>query len=148
MDILRRNTDYALRAMIYLARHYEDGLVSARQVSERGDIPYQLTSKLLQKLHSAKLVESHMGPKGGFRLNRDLSKISLMEIIEAIQGKVNLSRCLLSNYVCPHQKNCNVRVKLAKLEISINSYLDSVTLAEIAGHKGRRGRGESNKGKK
>ena len=135
MDILRRNTDYALRAMVYLAKHYEDGLVSAREVSQKGDIPYQLASKLLQKLHKVGLIESSMGPKGGFRLSKALSDICLLEIIEAIQGKVLLSRCLLGDDICPHQKSCKVRTKLAELEKSINSYLGSVTLEKIVRQK-------------
>lgn len=140
MDILRRNTDYALRAMAYLARHHNDGLVSAREVSQKGDIPYQLACKLLQKLHNAKLVESCMGPKGGFRLSRTLSKIHLLEIIEAIQGRIQLSRCLMGGDICPHQKSCKVRTKLAELERSINSYLDSVTLEKIVKQKKSRSR--------
>src|SRR4030043_348102 len=127
MDILRRNTDYALRAMVYLARYQDDGLVTAREISKKGDVPYQLASKLLQKLNKVGLVESSMGPKGGFRLGKAPSNISLLEIIGTIQGKVNLSRCLLSKDACPHQKNCRVRMKLAELEKSINSYLGHVT---------------------
>jgi len=135
MDIVRRNTDYALRAMVYLAEHYDEELASARQISQKGDIPYQLACKLLQKLHNAKLVESRMGPKGGFRLSRTLSKIHLLEIIEAIQGRIQLSRCLLGEDICPHQKSCKVRTKLAELERFINSYLDSVTLEKIVRQK-------------
>jgi Rrf2 family iron-sulfur cluster assembly transcriptional regulator len=148
MDIVRRNTDYALRAMIYLARHHEDSMVSARQVSQKGDVPYQLACKLLQKLHNAKLVESCMGPKGGFRLSRTLSKIHLLEIIEAIQGKIQLSKCLLGENICPHQKSCKVRPKLAELEKTINSYLGSVTLEKIVRQKEPEIRRQRTKGKK
>jgi Rrf2 family iron-sulfur cluster assembly transcriptional regulator len=148
MDLVRRNTDYALRAMVYLAKHDSDGLVSAREVSQKGDIPYQLACKLLQKLHNAKLVESCMGPKGGFRLSRTLSKIHLLEIIEAIQGKVKLSRCLLGEDVCPHQKSCKVRTKLAELEKTINNYLSSVTLEKIVKQKKSKIKGQNTKGRK
>jgi Rrf2 family iron-sulfur cluster assembly transcriptional regulator len=135
MDLVRRNTDYALRAMAYLAGHHGDGPVSAREVSQKGDIPYQLACKLLQKLNRTKLVESCMGPKGGFRISKALSKINLLEIIEAIQGKVQLSRCLLGEDICPHQKSCKVRTKLAKLEKTINNYLGSVTLEKVVRQK-------------
>ena len=148
MDILRRNTDYALRAMVYLARHYEDGLVTARQVSQKGDVPYQLASKLLQKLHKVGLVESSMGPKGGFRLSKSLSNISLLEIIETIQGRVQLSRCLIGKDICQHQKSCKVRAKLAELEKSINSYLGSVTLEEIVRQKAHDSKRERTKRRK
>jgi Rrf2 family iron-sulfur cluster assembly transcriptional regulator len=148
MDLVRRNTDYALRAMVYLARHHNDGLVSAREISEKGDVPYQLACKLLQKLHSAKLVESCMGPKGGFRLSRTLSKIHLLEIIEAIQGKIQLSRCLLGENICPHQKSCKIRMKLAELEKTINKYLGSITLEKIVRQKVPKIRRQRTKGRK
>jgi len=132
MDVVRRNTDYALRAMLNLVAHHGNGPVSSTEVAQQGQIPYQLMCKLMQKLHNARLVESYMGPKGGFRLSRDPSKISLLAVIEAIQGPVRLNRCLLGRDVCPHEKRCKVKLKLAELEQSINNYLGNVTLDELS----------------
>jgi len=132
MDIVRRNTDYALRAMLNLAEHYQNQPLSTRTISTEEGISYQLACKLMQKLHNARLVESCMGPKGGFRLSRDPSRISLLEVIETIQGRIILSRCLLGDYNCPKQERCKVRTKLTELEESINSYLSGVTLDELS----------------
>jgi Rrf2 family protein len=90
MDVLRRNTYYALRAMVNLAKHYKGELISARKVAHEEDISYPVACKLLQKLHKAKLIESFRGSNGGFQLSRKPSKISLMEIIKAIQGPVRV----------------------------------------------------------
>jgi len=136
MDIIRRNTDYALRAMVNLARHYQNGPASARTLAAQEHIPCQLACKLMQKLHSTRLVESCMGPKGGFRLNRKPSKISVLEVIEAIQGPLALNRCLLSINVCPRQRNCTVRVKLAELQRCVSSRLAGITLDELAQNRG------------
>ena len=132
MDVLRRNTDYALRVMVSLARCCQNGSASTRTLASQEHIPYQLACKLMQKLRIAKLVESCMGPKGGFRLGRKPSKISVLEVIEAIQGPLALSKCLLSMGVCRWQKTCAVRAKLAGLQQHINSCLDAIMLDELA----------------
>ena len=132
MDILRRNTDYALRAMVQLATNYGNGPVSARILAAEGDISYQLVCKLMQKLHTAGLVESSMGPKGGFTLSREPSKISLMEIINVLQGGICLNRCLHNGKGCEFESDCEVHTKLSCLQLYIDGYLDRITLAEIA----------------
>ncbi len=139
MDIIRRNTDYALRAMLYLATYWEQEPVSTREVAAKGDISYQLACKLMQRLHKAELVRSCMGPRGGFSLTRAPSKISLLQIIEAIQGPVILNRCLLDVEKCPRQPGCPVTKKLDELQEYIDAYLCGATLAQLLGkHNGKK----------
>jgi Rrf2 family iron-sulfur cluster assembly transcriptional regulator len=132
MDIVRRNTDYALRAMIHLARNYENGPVSSKTVAEQENVPYQLMCKLMQKLNNAGLVTSYMGPKGGFGLSRKPSKINILEVIETIQKPISLNRCLLAGDICPRQAQCPVRPKLIGLQEYIGKYLSDITLDELA----------------
>jgi Rrf2 family protein len=136
MDMLRRNTDYALRLMVRLAKRHRKGAVPTRVMAEAEDVSYQLACKLLQRLHAAKLVESCMGPKGGFRLSRKPTDISILKVIEVIQGPLRLNRCLLSDAACPRQDGCPVRVKIGALQDRMERYLGGVSLAELA--RGRR----------
>ncbi len=138
MDILRRNTDYALRAMVNLAEHYGREPVSTREIAQAEDISYQLTCKLMQKLHNAGLVKSSMGPNGGFVISKKPDKINLLEIIEAIQGPLSLNRCLLGLDVCPRQKDCPIREKLVKLQKYILNYLKDITLDELKHSRGKK----------
>ena len=131
MDILRRNTDYALRMMVNLASHFNGELMSARQLASEGNFSYQLGCKLLQKLHKAKLVRSSMGPKGGFALSRESSKITLMQIITVIQGGIRLNRCLLGGDGCEFEPECEISTKLVCLQLCIDGYLEGITLDEI-----------------
>lgn len=131
MDVIRRNTDYALRAMVYLARHYGNGAVSTRTIATKENISYQLACKLMQKLNKARLVESYMGPKGGFRLGREPAKISMAEVITAIQGPISLNRCLVSSKACERQKTCSLRAKLVGLQEHIAKYVSGISMEEM-----------------
>ncbi len=142
MDVLRRYTDYALRAMVNLAGHYGNEPVSARTISDKEDISYQLACKLMQKLHNAKYVESCMGPKGGFQLSKEPAKINLLEIIEVIQGPLSLNRCLLDIDACSRQKNCPISKKLAELQKYIGNYLSDITLDELLKSRGAKSKGK------
>ena len=141
MDILRRNTDYALRLMVGLARHQDNGSVSTRLLAQEQEVSYQLACKLMQQLHDAKIVESTMGPKGGFRLGRKMADISLLDIIQAVQGPLSLNRCLVRKACCPRQDACRVRAKMGELQDRMGEYLGGVTLADLASGREARTKG-------
>ena len=143
MDIVRRNTDYAARLMVHLAKHYGNGPISTRAAAADEQVPYQLACKLMQKLNNAKLVTSCMGPKGGFVLGAEPSKISLLEVVEAIQGPISMNRCVLSKNVCSRETTCVVRVKLIEIQKNMIRGLAAITLDELT----RRRRGSRNAGK-
>ncbi|MHC4114614.1 MAG: RrF2 family transcriptional regulator [Planctomycetota bacterium] len=131
MDVLRRNTDYALRAMVHLAGCRDGKPVSTRQIASKEDISYQLACKLMQKLHNAKLIESSMGIRGGFRLNKEPSEINLLEVIRAVQGPIKLNRCLSDEYECARRQYCPVQKKLIELQEKMDKYLSGVSLSDL-----------------
>lgn len=135
MDIIRRNTDYALRLMVGLARRPPDDSVSTRVLAEEQEVSYQLACKLMQQLHDAKLVASCMGPKGGFRLNRPAARINLLEIIEVVQGPLHLNRCLAKAGACPRAKICPMRPRIGELQGRMGEYLRGITLEELASER-------------
>ncbi|MHC4439457.1 MAG: RrF2 family transcriptional regulator [Planctomycetota bacterium] len=131
MDVVRRNTDYAARLMVHLAKHYGNGPISTRAAAAEEQVPYQLACKLMQKLNNAKLVTSCMGPKGGFVLGAKPSKISLLEVVEAIQGPISINRCLFDEKACSRNAICAVREKLADIQESMTKGLAAITLDEL-----------------
>ena len=142
MDVVRRNTDYAARLMVHLAKHYGNGPISTRAAAAEEQVPYQLACKLMQKLNNAKLVTSCMGPKGGFVLGAEPSKISLLEVVEAIQGPISINRCVLDKNVCSRSKICAVREKLADIQENMTKELAAITLEQLKrGAKQRRNNG-------
>ena len=131
MDILRRNTDYALRIMVALAMRSEEGPQSTKAVSSNMDIPYHLACKLMQRLHKASLIESSMGSQGGFKLSKAPSMINMLEVIEIVQGPVSLNRCLVDVSACTRQRDCPVNKKLAGLQEYLATFLREITLDQL-----------------
>jgi Rrf2 family protein len=135
MDVIRRNTDYALRLIVGLVENYGGAPVSARRLAKNCDVSYELGCKLLQKLSSSKLVVSRMGANGGFELAKSPEKISLYRVIEAIQDGVCLNRCVFDVKCCPKRPACIVSKKLASLQKYIEEYLKNITLDELLKRK-------------
>jgi len=131
MDIIRRNTDYALRLVLNLARRYGKEAVSSRVLAEEADVSYQLTCKLMQKLHGSGLVKSKMGPYGGYYLCRPPSEITLAYVVELIQGPVSLNSCLFEKNICSWQPDCKISKKLSELQEHIDVFLNNTTLKEL-----------------
>lgn len=135
MDVVRRNTDYAVRLMVNLARRYGHGPVSTRVAASEESVSYPLACKLMQKLHGSKLIESCMGPKGGFNLGRAPAEINLLEVVEAIQGPITLNKCMLSSNACARQMSCSVRAKLLGVQETIVSSLAGITFEDLSQNK-------------
>jgi Rrf2 family iron-sulfur cluster assembly transcriptional regulator len=131
MDVIRRNTDYALRLMINLARNFGEGPISSKILAEKEDVSYQLTCKLMQKLNTTGLVKSQMGQKGGFILDKKPSEITLAAIVDVIQGPVTLNSCLHGIGICPRQSKCPVSKRLAELQEYIGRFFKSITLSQF-----------------
>jgi len=117
--------------MVHLAKHYENGPISTRTAAAEEQVPYQLACKLMQKLNNAKLVTSCMGPKGGFVLAAEPSKINLLKVVEAIQGSISINRCVLNKNACSRNTVCAVREKLADIQEDITKGLAAITLDEL-----------------
>ena len=140
MDIIRRNTDYALRATVELAGRFGGEPVATKDLALRCDIPYQLACKLLQRLNKARVVKSIMGPEGGFALFKNPSKITVRQVVEAVQGPVRLNRCLLNKKLCRLSSNCTISPELGRLQKKINAYLGGLTLRQLSVSSGRKRR--------
>jgi len=131
MELIRKDTDYAMRVLVYLAIPGKQGPVAAKVLAKTQDIPNDFAYKILRKLTKAGLLEGYMGSHGGFILARSPTQITLLEVVEAIQGPVVVRKCCLGLDVCPRRPSCSVSVKLEELQDSLVKFLGNITLDEV-----------------
>jgi len=99
--------DYAVRMVLYLSQK-EGKVVSRKELAEKVDIPLSLLSRIGQMLEVADLVYVQKGRGGGYKLKKKPEEITLLDVIEAIHGKVYLSRCVESPGLCNRAPACPV----------------------------------------
>ena len=130
--LLSKACVYGLRSSLFLASREADGYISIREMSEKLDISFHFLTKILQQLTSAGLMESHKGPKGGVRLTKSGSEVSLFEIVAAIDGIELFTECALGLPGCGVKKPCPLHDKWADTRDNIRVMLESTNLVELA----------------
>ncbi|MGE5484061.1 MAG: RrF2 family transcriptional regulator [Ignavibacteriales bacterium] len=138
MEIIKRDTDYALRALVYLASK-PGTVVKAAEVAEQQDVPLEFLQKLFQKCVHAGIIESHRGARGGFSLAKDPRETTVLQVVEAVQGPVTMNRCLLGKDGCPRAGVCPLKRRWVDIEEEVADYMEGVTLQDLADELGGAG---------
>lgn len=124
---------YALRAMVDLARHNDNGPVARRDIAERQDVSADYVAQLFRPLQDAGLVEGLKGPGGGYRLGRAPSEIRVRDVVEALEGPVALAPCVDQERStrCPRAEHCATRRLWERLSEAMTDLLDAETLQDL-----------------
>jgi len=104
---IRRETDYAIRCVYYLAGK-EDEVIMVDEISREMRMPKSFIAKILQRLSKAGIVDSYVGVKGGFHLAKKPQQISLYDVIIAIEGPIAMNRCTVNKRICSLSSTCRV----------------------------------------
>jgi Rrf2 family protein len=130
---ISQKTEYALRAMIELAHRPEDGLTSAREISETQRIPLRFLEQQLGALSKAGLVESFRGAGGGCRLAKDPSQISVADVVDAIEGPFYPMFCLdPGDHTCWQDSRCGLQDLWGDVRVAVRGVFERTTLADLA----------------
>ena len=125
--MLSNTCKYGIRAVLYLAQNdKENELIGIKRISHDLNIPMPFLGKILQTLAKQKLLNSTKGPHGGFKLARKANKISLMDVVEVLDGLDVFSTCMISlsscaeshsdKFHCPiHEKYESIKEQTIKL---------------------------------
>ena len=106
---ITRQADYAVRAVLHLARLEPTQRAATSQVAQEQRIPPSFLAKIISQLSIAGLLHTSRGARGGVTLARDPKEISLLEVIEAIDGPILLNECVSDNGTCTFDEECPLR---------------------------------------
>jgi len=129
--MLTRKTEYAIRAMWELSQ-VTDKITTATQIAQRQAIPPKYLPQIMSELGRAGLVNSSRGFGGGLRLAKPKNEIMLLEIIEAIQGKMTLFECQCGDINCGFYNNCNLRSVYHDAQQAMESVFTNTHLTDLS----------------
>jgi Rrf2 family protein len=106
---ITRQADYAVRAVLYLARLEPNQRAATSQVAQEQHIPPSFLAKIISQLSIAGLLHTSRGARGGVTLAREPKDITLLEVIEAIDGPIMLNECVGDSSTCTFDEDCPLR---------------------------------------
>jgi len=132
--MLRLSTkgQYGVRAMFELAKNYQKGPLTIKEIAERQDVSVAYLEQLLNKLRKSKLIKSRKGPGGGYIINNKPEEISIGVILNALEGPVTITQCLGPRAKgCNRVEGCVARLLWKSLGEKIEYFLGTISLNDL-----------------
>jgi Rrf2 family protein len=130
---ITRQADYAVRAVSYLARLGPGARASTSQIARDQNIPSTFLAKIVSQLSSAGVLRATRGARGGVTLARSPEAISLLEIVEVIDGPLALNDCVIDPANCTLADNCNIREVWCEAQADLVRRLGQTKFAQLNG---------------
>ena len=130
--------ELAIRGVVVLAEHYGDGPTTLNNICEARDLPKQYLVKLFSVLAKADIITAVRGKKGGYVLSRDPKRISVLQVVEAIEGPIALNYCQHVPPKCD-QEGCAIRPMWHELQGIVRQKLGKMTIGVASDGSHKRG---------
>ena len=130
---INRQTDYAVRVVLALAKHPLGTRLASGTIQREMIIPKAFISRIVAKLANSGLVRTFAGRDGGLELPRPASEITLKDVVEAFEGPILLSECMQTKGEddCPFRVNCPVRSKWGRVQVAMMREMASITFEDL-----------------
>lgn len=125
---------YGLRAVHYLAANEENGYISVSDISNALNLPDNYLEQLIRILKNNNIVQSARGAKGGYKLSKSSSEITVGDVLRVLEGEMTSSECVADRKNCEN-KDCEAYHVFAKIDNAINSAVNSITIADMVNEK-------------
>ena len=133
MLLISKACNYGIRASLFVASKPDLQYVPIRQISEELNISFHFLTKILQILTQKNIMNSYRGPNGGVSLAKSSQEISILDIIEAIDGLKTFKECLLGLPECNNSKPCPLHEKWAVVREELKNTFSNSNLSDLAG---------------
>lgn len=130
MKLITRDTDYAIRAICFMAENGKE-ITSVSELVEKLKIPRPFLRKILQVLNKKGVLTSFKGKSGGFKLRRKPQDIFITDLIETFQKSLELNRCIFKKKLCSNMDKCALREKIGEIEQRVVSELRLITIESL-----------------
>lgn len=130
---INQATDYSFRAVLYLSGQPQGEVVEAQTIAQHEKIPMRFLLKIMPSLIKAGIVRSQRGVGGGYMLARDPGNITLLDVLEAIEGPICLNRCLQDEAYCSKggPPDCKVHQALTDIQSRLNRDFSRYSFADL-----------------
>ena len=129
---INRQTDYAIRVVLALAKHSERQRISTTEVQREMLIPAAFLPRIVAELGRGGFILTFPGRDGGLELARPADQINLRQVVEYFEGPISVSDCISGRTQCPFDTKCPVRCRWGKLQATIIRELEGFTFDELA----------------
>jgi Rrf2 family protein len=128
---ITRQADYSLRAMMYLAKLEPNQRAATRQIASEKQIPPSFLAKIISQLSIAGFIHTSRGARGGVMLARPAEEISVLDVVEAIDGPISVNECTISSAGCPFSGNCPLHDLWCGVQLEMITKLKSTNFAQL-----------------
>lgn len=129
---ISKKTEYAIIALVDMAGTGNGDLVTAKDLSDRYNIPREILGKVLQSLAKSNLIDSHQGVKGGYQLVVPLKEINIKTIIQTVDGPIQLVDCAVEDDCnCGQIDYCNIKSPMEFIQSELTKFFNNITLQDF-----------------
>lgn len=128
---ISRKVEYSLMVLRYMGSAPEGQIISAREICDQFNIPFDTTAKVMQAMNNKDILSSIKGLHGGYVLKSNLKKMTYMELVEMVEGKVAENYCYSHQGLCNLHSTCNIVGPVDALNRKIQEYLSNLSVYEI-----------------
>jgi Rrf2 family protein len=133
MNKINRKLEYALMALKHMSQKIPGELTSAKEVSDSFHTPFDATARVMQQMAQKEngLLRAEYGANGGYQINKDLARVSILDLIEMIEGPTALVKCVNAENSCDIKGTCNISSPLQTLNDRLNDFYQNLSLKEL-----------------